>query len=123
MIPCFTYSQSTGHLWDRRGIIIATGYSGHGRGKNEPRHEVLAFVGPIPRGVWIIGEPYDSDNVDPFALPLTPSGHGAQGRDNFAIHGDSISDPGNASRGCIVLNRDIRERIHSEGVRVLQVVE
>lgn len=118
------YSQSTGHLWDRRGIIVATGYSGGGKGKNEPKHEALAFVGPIPRGKYVIGEPYDSpQGVGPFALPLTPTEHIALGRVNFLFHGDSINDPGNASMGCIIQDRVTRQRIHDSNDKLLEVIE
>ena len=33
------------------------------------------------------------------------------GRDSFLIHGDSSEHPGAASRGCIILPRNIRDQI------------
>jgi hypothetical protein len=116
------YSQSTGHWWDDRGELIATGYSGHGDSKNSPKQQAAPNLGPIPRGLWVIGDPYDSVNVGPFALPLTPSGHTAFGRTAFLVHGDSIKDPGTASRGCIILPRQAREQINKQNDRILKVV-
>lgn len=117
------YSQSTGILWDDRGLQRAEGYSGHGKGKNTPKHEAIKNVGPIPRGLYVIGEPYDSANIGPHALPLYPSGHDCLGRTFFRIHGDSISNPGNASRGCVILNRREREFIHNSTDRIFKVIE
>lgn len=117
------YSQSATLLWDDRKLIISQGYSGHGEGKNNPKAEAIKNVGPIPRGLYIIGEPYDSTRVGPFAIPLTPSGHDAHGRTSFLIHGDSISHPGEASKGCIVLNRTTRRRVHSSNDKIIEVIE
>lgn len=118
----FIYSQSTGYWWDDKGELLGQGYSGHSIGKNSPRHQSTQSVGPIPRGLWVIGDPYDSKNVGPFALPLTPSGHDAFGRTSFLIHGDSIKEPGTASRGCIILSRKIRELINKQNDRILKVI-
>ncbi len=117
------YSQSTGYLWDDRGLIIAQGYSGHGEGKNSPKHQAIKSVGPIPRGQYVIGEPYDSKNVGPFALPLIPTGHDALGRTDFRVHGDSSKHPGEASHGCMIFPRSIRQIIHDSNDKVLQVIE
>ena len=117
------YSQSTGLLWDARRLIIACGYSGCGDGKNRSAREAEPFVGPIPRGMWIIGDPYTSEKVGPFALPLTPTGHRALGRTDFLIHGDSLHSPGTASCGCIILSRSIRETIHISNDKILEVIE
>lgn len=117
------YSQSSGILWDDRGLQRAEGYSGHGRGKNTPKHEALKNVGPIPRGLYVIGDPYNSQNAGPFFLPLLPSGHDALGRTEFGIHGDSVSRPGEASRGCVILPPYVRRFIHESNDRVLRVIE
>jgi hypothetical protein len=44
------------------------------------------------------------------------------GRSGFLIHGDSIIRPGTASRGCIILAREIREQIAASGDADLEVV-
>ncbi len=116
------YSQSTGHWWDDRGELLSTGYSGFDHGKNEPKQQAIRNLGPIPRGLWVIGQPYDSNSVGKFALPLTPSGHNAFGRTSFLIHGDSIKAPGTASHGCIILALGIRELIHTQNDRILKVI-
>lgn len=117
------YSQSTGSLWSDNGERVATGYSGKGEGKNNPALEHVKNVGPIPRGLYTIGQPYNSDNVGPYALPLTPVLHDAHERTDLLAHGDSISDPGNASEGCVILPRPIRQRIFNSGDLILKVVE
>lgn len=118
----FIYDQSTGNF-GRSQITWATGYSGKGKAKNDPRRETLKSLGPIPRGKWIIGHATDSKTTGPFVLPLSPKDHNAHGRTAFQIHGDSSSNPGDASNGCIVLPRHIREHIAASGEIVLHVVE
>lgn len=119
----FLYSQRTGVLTGPDGKVWAKGYSGHGEGLNNPAKESVQAVGPIPRGDWEIGAPYDSKNVGPFALPLTPKGHDALGRSAFRIHGDNRKGDRSASHGCIIVPRDIRNRIRASGVSMLRVVE
>jgi hypothetical protein len=119
----WTYSQLTGTLWDPLGIVISIGYSGYGDGKNNPAMEDVKSVGPIPKGAWVIGDPYDSKKIGPFALPLRPHCHGAHGRTYFRVHGDSASNPGGASKGCILFPRSIRENIFNSQNCLLNVVE
>lgn len=116
------YSQSTGILWDDQGAILDRGYSGAGKGKNNPQMQDVRNVGPTPRGLWVIGAPYNSAKVGPAALPLIPSGHDALGRTAFVIHGDSTKHPGQASNGCMIFNRLTRDRIHRENDRILKVI-
>jgi len=115
------WDQSAGEL-RRDGALISRGYSGNGRGKNNPSMQGAVGVGPIPAGRWTISGKYDSARVGPYALILDPVGHGALGRSAFRIHGDSIKAPGTASHGCIILPRAIRERIWKSGDRDLVVV-
>lgn len=117
------YDQSSG-VWTFPDGKTATGYSGNGRGKNNPSMQAVVAVGPIPRGKWQIQPPYNSANVGPYALILDPlPGTDTKGRSAFRIHGDSIKNPGTASHGCIILPRVIRERIWASGDRVLEVIE
>lgn len=123
------WDQSAGEL-TRDGQFISRGYSGAGRGKNNPSLERVRGTGPIPAGRWlIVGPPYNSANVGPYVLklfaadePLPDDAHEATGRSAFRCHGDSIKAPGTASKGCIILPRRVRERIWASGDRELLVV-
>lgn len=115
------WDQSAGEL-TRDGVLVSRGYSGAGRGKNNPALQKLPGIGPIPAGRWRITERYNSPNVGPAALKLEPVGHDAFGRSAFRIHGDSIAAPGTASHGCIILPRAVRDRIWGSGDRDLEVV-
>jgi hypothetical protein len=128
----WVWDQSEGRLYrEAKGVrtFVSPGYSGKGRGKNNPSLQAVPGIGPIPRGRWKIGAPYNSKNVGPFALPLTAADgtaddrHDETGRSAFRIHGDSIRAPGTASRGCIILPRKMRELIWRSGDRDLVVVE
>ena len=111
----WVYSQSTGYL-SYNGRHIATGYSGHGEGKNNSGMQNVPNIGPCPQGRYQIGAPKDDNRVGPFALPLTPMpGTDTFGRFAFLIHGDSIVAPGTASEGCIILLRDARNQIAESG--------
>ena len=111
----WTYRQQTGEFFDAEGELVETGYSGFGEGKNNPDREDEHDVGPIPRGVYTIGATEFVDTSGPhgpFVLPLTPDQSNEMfGRDSFLIHGDSVSHPGAASHGCIILSRVTREAI------------
>lgn len=124
----WVWDQSAGTL-SRNGALVSRGYSGKDRGKNNPSLQGVRGIGPIPRGNWRIGAPYNSANVGPYVLPLTAldgtvdDTHDATGRGAFRIHGDSIRAPGTASKGCIILPRKVRELIWLSGDRNLTVVE
>jgi hypothetical protein len=109
------YHQRTGQLYEVVWPFLpplAIGYSGHGLGKNAPGLEDHARVGPIPQGLYFIGPPRDTPDHGPFVLPLDPCpGTDTHGRSGFLIHGDSKEHPGEASLGCIILPRPIREQI------------
>jgi hypothetical protein len=53
-------------------------------------------------------------------MALTPDGHDARGRDGFLIHGDNTRH--DASTGCVILPRDIRDQISSSGDNEIEVV-
>ena len=122
------YDQSSGQL-TRNGVLIATGYSGNKRGKNNPALQGTRMVGPIPRGLWKLAGIADSPNTGPRTITLHAVDHNPSddtedgtGRGSFRIHGDSVRDPGNASHGCIILPRAVRERMWSSGDHDLTVV-
>ena len=90
--------------------LMGVGYSGKaGLCRNNPEWEELPEHGPIPRGKWVIHPARFSGRTGPVVLDLTPDGHKAFGRTGFQIHGDKAG--GDASRGCIVLAREVREAI------------
>ncbi len=121
------WDQSEGKLY-HNDKFISSGYSGKGRGKNNPKLENVPGIGPIPAGTWKIVERYNSANVGPYALTLYAVDNNLDDTDNrtgrgaFRIHGDSIKAPGTASKGCIILPRLIREKIWTSGDRDLIVV-
>ena len=118
------YEQSTGRLL-RNGVLVNAalkGYSGKIPYKDDPAAQHLPFLGPIPRGRWHIGGYTNSKG--PYTITLTPEpGTQTFGRTNFRIHGDSMSNPGTASEGCIVLGPNYRVMITQSGDTDLKVVQ
>lgn len=116
------YVQRTGALY-HNDEPVAVGYSGYAEYRNDPEAQNLKELGPIPCGVYRIGDPVDRHDLGPFCLPLTPDAANQMfGRAGFLIHGDSITHPGFASHGCIILNRATRERMYSSRDRELHVM-
>lgn len=116
------YRISTGEL-TRDGVPLGAGYSGQPECKNDPAACDQKDRGPIPPGLYIVGDPRDTATHGPFVLPLTPNpDNEMHGRSAFLIHGDSKDRPGTASHGCIILPRTVRETVHRIGDRELQVV-
>lgn len=120
---CWTYEQKTGFVLDPSNAYEKSqGYSGFGIGKNNPDDHTKG-EGPLPRGVYTIGEPHKSDRVGEYAMCLTPSPENEMyGRGDFLIHGDSKEHLGSASHGCIILPRLLREKIWNSGVHMIEVV-
>ena len=82
------YDQSSGEL-THNGKFISRGYSGHQLGKNNPLLEGKVATGPLPRGMWKIGgPPYNSANVGPYALHLSPVGHDARALSPWILKAD-----------------------------------
>lgn len=116
------YQISTGAL-TRDGVPLGAGYSGQPECKNDPTQCDQHDRGPIPPGRYTIGEPRDTVTHGPFVLPLTPAdGNEMHGRSGFLIHGDSVTHPGTASHGCIIMPRAVRETVHRLNDRDLEVV-
>jgi hypothetical protein len=105
------------------GATSCVGYSGAGEGKNNPALQTVPDAGPIPVGLYSIEEPEDTVTHGPFVLPLRADPANAMhGRSGFLIHGDSVVDPGTASKGCIILARPVREEIWASADHVLVVL-
>lgn len=121
----FTYQQATGHFY-RDGVLLGTGYSGHGDGKNDPEKQHIPRVGPTPRGLWRMTNEGDTKSHGPCVIRLHPKpGTETYGRDGFLMHGDSKLAPGQASNGCIIQSREIREFVVSRilaGEDTLEVI-
>lgn len=106
------YVQATGELFDyKTGEFLDRGYSGRGTGLNRTDSEHLKGIGPVPRGLYMIGRPRTSERTGRFVLDLSPLGHVAMGRSGFQIHGDNKSGDMTASQGCIVLPLKTRSTI------------
>ena len=106
---------------------MATGYSGHGEGLNNPAMENVPNVGPITQGTYDVGP--QQDNVTgtgtelPNSMRLTRRGDpDPYGRGGFLIHGDNERGDRSASQGCPVFPPDVRNRIGSSGDTTLRVV-
>ncbi len=113
------YSQSTGQLF-HDDVLVATGYSGKGVGRNCSTMQDQSCVGPIPRGFYSISDPYDTVQHGPFVLRLTPDAENEMhGRAGFLMHGDNATH--DASEGCIIQPPDVRRRVAVSGDKRLQV--
>jgi hypothetical protein len=119
----WTYKQSTGQFFKNGALAqINRGYSGKSVHKNRPASQAVPNQGPIPRGAWVIGG-YTSSK-GPLTITLTPKPEtNTFGRTNFRIHGDSITNPGNASEGCIVLEFRTRQNIACSSDLDLEVIQ
>lgn len=118
----WVWDQSAGTM-SRNGKVEGRGYAGHEWGKNNPDAEAVKGIGPVPCGIWAIGTPHDSPNTGRYTMNLDPrTVPDDHGRSAFRIHGDSTAHPGEASHGCIILPRAVREEIWASGDRTLEVV-
>jgi hypothetical protein len=115
----WTFSQRTGVL-ARDGERVGVGYSGTGRGRNNPDAQALADIGPILQGVYTIGAPYDHPHLGPCVMNLEPAPDTQTfGRSLFRIHGDNAQH--DASHGCIILGPTLRHQISASSDRALTV--
>lgn len=119
----WTYNQANGVLVGPALRTPVQGYSGFDLGKNNPVLERVHDVGPIPKGNYTIGPPFDSPEHGPLAMRLTPDDDtDTFGRGGFLMHGDSLEHPGEASHGCIIMPRFVRQAVAASADRSLQVV-
>jgi hypothetical protein len=118
------WDQSAGEL-TRDGAFVSRGYSGNGRGVNNPAMQSAQGVGPIPRGRWRMTElRLTGASTGPYTIVLEPEpGTDTLRRSAFRIHGDNARLDQSASHGCIILPRAVRQRIWNSGDRKLEVVE
>jgi len=82
-------------------------YAGAVGYKNNVEFECIKDKGSLPRGTYRIEHPTNVGITGPYFLPLTPlTAANMCHRNSFRIHGDSLREPGTASRGCIIAVRD-----------------
>jgi len=121
------YESGSGWLYNPPNPAVK-GYAGGDcgkapQGKNNPDMESLHNVGPLPRGLYTLGTPIEGSHLGPFAIPLIPDpANEMYGRSGFFCHGDSIESPGNASNGCIIMPRAVREQMWASIDHTLRVV-
>lgn len=107
------YRQSTGEMFDPSGTRAAVGYAGgncgkNPEGRNNPAMQNVKSIGPLPQGIYTFDEPILQSHLGPFAIPLIPDPANKMfGRSDFFCHGDTTPS-GNASEGCIIMPRAIR---------------
>ena len=128
------YSQTTGLMElihrvdgvDGPSEAVATGWAGNGPGKNNPDMDSVIGVGPLPRGFYSVCEPSNNQHTGPYSIRLIPyEDNVMHGRSDFLIHGAS-KDPnkhGQESMGCIILDRQSRERVWGYRPYCLEVVK
>lgn len=96
-------------------------YSGYGEHRNDPSLCNVPNVGPIPPGKYRIGKAYQHEHLGPVVMNLDPlPGTNTFGRSLFRIHGDNKEH--NASHGCIIAPRSLREAINASQDRILEVL-
>lgn len=115
------YEQSTGRLKTPMEMTITSGYSGAPGAVNNPGMQSIKDVGCIPRGWYTFGEPMDTVDHGPEAIPLTPDPDNEMfGRSGFYMHGDNMHVNETASEGCVIMPRFARDAVvRSEDKRLL----
>jgi hypothetical protein len=118
----WVYNSGSGDLY-LFGTWVGAGYSGHGKGVNNPDYEHVPDVGPIPRGNWTIGPFFTDAEKGPMVARLTAWPNTQTfGRSGFMFHGDNPAEDDSASLGCIVMPHDVRVRVDASGFNDLAVV-
>lgn len=121
------FESRTGKMYDPTGKHVWTGYAGGNEGKNpegvnNPDMQDVRCVGPLPEGKYSFGTPVPQSHLGPFAIPLIPDpSNDMLGRSDFYCHGDTTPS-GNASEGCIIMPRAIRNAMWASPDHQLQVV-
>jgi len=124
----WVYEQASGRLIGPDGKLVAAGYAGgnegkNPEGKNNPDMQDKRSIGPLPRGIYTLGTPVLKSHLGPFAIPLIPAPDNKMcGRGSFYVHGDRTRDPGNASQGCMILPRAVRDLMWASDDHELKVV-
>lgn len=121
------YESSSGKLFNPDGVHVATGYAGgdegrHPEGVNNVAMQCVKDIGPLPVGFYTFGTPIPKSHLGLFAIPLIPDAANSMcGRGDFYCHGDTTPS-GNASEGCIVMPRAIRNAMWASTDHRIQVI-
>ena len=117
------YSQETGKVMNPNGALAGIGYSGHGKGLNNPKMQNVIDVGPIPQGEWTICTFFDDLGGKGLIVAHLVPAHGTEtfGRSGFMVHGDNREANHTASEGCMILPRFIRDAMMASKDRNLVV--
>ncbi len=109
------YVDSTGTLYRPDGSLCSDAcYSGHGSGINNPTLDNVKNVGPIPPGLYTIGEV--DEEKGPLTIHLVPDPANEMfGRNSFLLHGDNHFMNHTGSEGCIVAPPTARAEVASTG--------
>jgi Protein of unknown function (DUF2778) len=109
------YVQFSGFAYSSektRADPIFRGYSGAGAHKNVPESQCKTDLGPIPIGRYKMSLLVEHLGMKNVVRLMPDKDNDMCGRSGFLIHGDSVSDPGTASSGCIICNgEDLRKRL------------
>lgn len=120
----WSYSQKVARFSHNGVELQSECYSGAAECKNDPASQFIHNKGSIPQGQYHIEKPRDTHEHGPFVIPLTPHTENIMhGRGGFLIHGDSITQPGTASQGCIITGRTVRMAIWESNDHELTVTE
>jgi len=123
----WTFESGSGKFYDPQGEHIATGYAGGNCGKNpeginNPEMQAVKGIGPLPEGVYTLGEPVEHSQLGAFAIPLKPDpSNDMMGRGGFYFHGDS-KEYECGSEGCIVMAPSIRHQVWESDDHTITVV-
>lgn len=97
-------------------------YTGRPGFKDDSAYECVKNKGPLPRGTYTIGPAFYHKRTKAWTIRLTPYIENQMcGRDGFMIHGESVSHPGEASNGCIILDMSYRKIIADSRDKILVV--
>lgn len=132
----FVFKQSTGQISDYSGAVIGTGYSGSGKGINNPDMQSVPDVGPIPCGLWVMevivngaGEWTDYKQKKSPVIRLTPKQETETfGRSGFLIHGREageiigVAETEKSSLGCIIQDHQARVSVARNADKLLRVI-
>ena len=119
-----TFSITTGILTAGDGSYIGDAYSGNGADLDNPEATADKGHGPIPVGLYSIGEPFDEvPGLGPFVMRLTPMpGNEMFDRGSFCCHGDNAKHDYTGSDGCIVAPPLERQEVWKEPDHLINVV-
>ena len=119
-----TWHQAGGLMTDPDGREVAQGWAGNHEGKNNPAKQAVHDLGPLPQGLYKVGQWQDHPHLGHMVSHLEQIEGETYGRDGFFIHGAS-KDPeklGQESKGCIVIPYQARLKVKEFSPSFIQVV-